>query len=459
MSVKYSRYIPAISLTGDFLILNLLFIGGFCYTTHGINCFSPEYWPFYLYLNMVWSVLVYVFRATEIDRSTQLKALVFAYIKIVVFFFFLFLLYFQIHSLNYISRDSIKYLFPILFLLLLSWKFSLYFAFYFYRKSGYNYRNVIIIGYSERGIALKNYFDSSPWNGYRFLGFFDGETDASKNITGTWNDLDVFLQKNQVHEVYLLWDKIPPENKHNLITVVSNYPVRIRIVPELDEFAHLKVELVNYDLTPVIQIHRGPLRQWYNRLIKRVVDVFISLIVITGVLSWFSVVVFLFSLMQRGGGIFFIQKRTGIDGKIFNCLKYRTMQPNQNADNMQATLNDHRVTPFGRLLRKTSLDELPQFINVLLGQMSVVGPRPHMLKHTEDYRRLVQRFMTRHTVKPGITGLAQVRGYRGEIKTVDDLQNRVNLDVFYVEKWNFFLDIRIMALTIWIIFKGQPQAY
>ncbi len=346
-----------------------------------------------------------------------------------------------------------------LFGLLVTWKFVLFYAFYFYRKSGYNYRNVIIIGYSDRGKQLKNYFDSSPWNGYRFLGFFDRQIDLSKNIAGTYAGIDNYLKENQVHEVYLLWDRIPADQKHDIISTINNYPVRIRIVPELDEFANLKTELVNYDLTPVIQIHRGPLRNWYNRLVKRVVDIIISLLVITGILSWFSLIVFLFSMGQKGGGIFFIQKRTGIDGRVFNCLKYRTMKPNTEADNQQATLHDDRVTPFGKFLRKTSLDELPQFFNVLIGQMSVVGPRPHMLKHTDDYRRQVQRFMARHTVKPGITGLAQVRGYRGEIKTVEDLQNRVNLDVFYVEKWNFLLDLRIMVLTIWIIFKGQPQAY
>lgn len=459
MSVKYSRYIPAISLSGDFLILNLLCIGGFCYLSHGINCLATGYWPFYLYLNIVWAVLVWVFKATQIDRNTRLKALFFAYIKIVVFFFFLFLIYFQVHSLNYLSRDHIKYLFPLLFVSLVAWKFLLYYAFFFYRKWGYNYRNVIIIGHSERGIQLKNYFEGSPWNGYRFLGFFDEKENSSKKIIGTFAGIDIFLKENQVHEVYLLWDKIPVNQKHDIVSVINNHPVRIRIVPELDEFANLKVELVNYDLTPVIQIHRGPLRNWYNRLVKRIVDIIISVLVITGILSWFTVLVYLFSIGQKGGSIFFVQKRTGTDGKVFNCVKYRTMKPNREADNQQATLNDDRVTRSGRFLRKTSLDELPQFFNVLMGQMSVVGPRPHMLRHTDDYRKQVQRFMTRHTVKPGITGLAQVRGYRGEIKTVEDLQNRVNLDVFYVEKWNLFLDIRIMALTIWIIFKGQPQAY
>jgi len=135
------------------------------------------------------------------------------------------------------------------------------------------------------------------------------------------------------------------------------------------------------------------------------------------------------------------------------------MRVNADADEKQATRNDRRVTPVGRLLRKSSLDELPQFINVFIGNMSVVGPRPHMLKHTRQYRQLVKRFMLRHTVKPGITGLAQVRGYRGEIRRISEIKNRVALDVKYVETWSFSLDLKIIWLTIYNLLKGQKRAY
>jgi putative colanic acid biosysnthesis UDP-glucose lipid carrier transferase len=165
------------------------------------------------------------------------------------------------------------------------------------------------------------------------------------------------------------------------------------------------------------------------------------------------------SVLGSREGVFFRQQRTAADGHEFLCLKYRSMRNNHEADQQQATRDDKRITPIGRFIRKTSLDEIPQFINVLKGEMSVVGPRPHMLKHTEEYRRLIKRFMLRHTVKPGLTGLAQVNGYRGEITSLHDIEKRVEYDVKYIENWSFNLDLRILLRTFWVLFKGQEKAY
>jgi putative colanic acid biosynthesis UDP-glucose lipid carrier transferase len=180
----------------------------------------------------------------------------------------------------------------------------------------------------------------------------------------------------------------------------------------------------------------------------------VSSIVIIGILPWLSAILYLISLFDSGGGIFFTQQRTCINGKVFTCLKYRSMRRNTNADLVQATRHDKRITPLGRILRKLSIDELPQFINIFLGHMSLVGPRPHMLKHTEEYRAVVKRFMLRHTVKPGLTGLAQVNGYRGEIRSEEDIRKRVENDVNYIENWSFSLDLKIIFLTFRVFFKG-----
>jgi lipopolysaccharide/colanic/teichoic acid biosynthesis glycosyltransferase len=192
---------------------------------------------------------------------------------------------------------------------------------------------------------------------------------------------------------------------------------------------------------------------------KRIFDIVFALLIIIFVLSWVTGILYILSLFNGREGVFFKQKRTGTDGKVFTCFKFRTMRRNPDADLQKAVANDKRVMPVGRLLRKTGLDELPQFINVLLGQMSVVGPRPHMLKHTEQYRKMVRKFMMRHTVKPGITGLAQVRGFRGEIRKISELKQRVQLDVSYIENWSFMLDVRIVFLTVVNFFRGQEKAY
>jgi len=441
------------------VILNLLFVKGYCLLYAPINCFGEQYLIFYAYLNLTWFILAMAFGAQRIGRNTQKKSILFTTVKIIVFFFFMFLLYFQIISLNYYSRDDLKFLFPIFFLVLIMWKFGLYYSFLFYRKLGYNFRNVVVLGYTPLTRDLRQYFVDNRWNGYRFLGFFDHQKNEKKEIVGKWNDLNEFLEQNDVDEIYLAWNKIPHDELPHINTVLSNYPLKIRIVPDLGEFSYKSTELVNYDMIPVLQVHPGPLSYVFNRAVKRIFDVFFSIIMIVCFLSWISIILYLLSLFGSREGVFFKQKRTGADGRVFICHKFRTMKRNRDADEKQATKNDKRITPVGRFLRKFSLDELPQFINVLLGQMSVVGPRPHMLRHTSQYKKMVRKFMLRHTVKPGITGLAQVRGYRGEIRKVSEIKDRVGMDVNYIENWSFWLDLKIIFLTITNIFKGEKRAY
>jgi Undecaprenyl-phosphate glucose phosphotransferase len=459
LSVRYSKYIPTISITGDFLLLNLFFVFGFCYLHPKINCFAGDYLSFYAYLNLLWLILTFSFGANKSSRNTRKKELLFTYIKIVVFYFFLFLLYFQIFQLNYYPRQDLKYLFPSFFVALIFWKFLLYYVFYFYRKLGYNFRNVLVVGSTQKTRELQRYFVSNKWNGYKFIGFIDDRVNKRRRVIGNWDQLKTVIEKNDVDEIYLAWDKVPDDKKQKVNTVIREFPLKLRIIPDYGDFEFLNADLVNYDLVPVLQFHSGPLGYWYNRFIKRAFDVLFSLVMMVGFLSWMSVILFVLSLFGSREGVFFRQKRTGADGKVFMCFKFRTMRVNADADEQQATRNDRRVTPVGKFLRKSSLDELPQFINVFIGNMSVVGPRPHMLKHTRQYRQLVKRFMLRHTVKPGITGLAQVRGYRGEIRRVSEIKNRVSFDVKYVETWSFSLDLKIIWLTVYHLIKGQKRAY
>jgi Undecaprenyl-phosphate glucose phosphotransferase len=328
-----------------------------------------------------------------------------------------------------------------------------------YRKLGYNFRNVLIVGDTYKTRELKRYFVNNKWNGYRFLGFIDNQVNKRRRVLGNWDMLKSVIENNEVDEIYLAWNKVPAEKRPKVNAVIREFPLKLRIIPDYGDFELLNADLVNYDLIPVLQFRSGPLGFWYNKFVKRLFDILFSLIIILGFLSWISIILFFLSLFGSRQGLFFLQKRTGIDGKVFMLYKFRTMKVNANADEQQATRNDRRVTPVGRFLRKSSLDELPQFINVLIGNMSVVGPRPHMLKHTRQYRQLVRRFMLRHTVKPGITGLAQVRGFRGEIRRISEIKNRVNFDVIYVKTWSFALDLKIIWLTIYNLFKGQKRAY
>lgn len=457
MPARFSRFIPIISLTGDFILLNFFFVLGFCISTEQALCLDPIYLLFFIYLNVAWLILVFVFGANKINRNTQKKSILFSYIRIIVFYFFLFLMFFQLTPLDYYPRAFIRYLFPLYFLTLMIFKFGLFYLFLLYRRWGFSFRNVIILGYNDGTEKLADYFRTNKWHGYRFLGFFDGR--KKKEIIGDYSALKGFLESNQVHEIYIAAHAIPQTQLQDITETIAEFPIKTRLVPELGNFSFKTTELIQYGTTPVIMVHPGPLSYWYNQLIKRFFDISLALIAIVTLLSWMIPLIYLLSLFGSRGGVFFKQRRTAMDGKEFTCLKFRSMRRNVDADRIQAAKNDDRVTSLGRFLRKYSLDELPQFFNVLLGHMSVVGPRPHMLKHTEAYRKLVKRFMLRHTVKPGITGLAQVNGYRGEIKSTADIKNRFKYDVNYIENWSFNLDIKIIFITVWLIFRGKLWAY
>ena len=210
---------------------------------------------------------------------------------------------------------------------------------------------------------------------------------------------------------------------------------------------------------PVLSLHREPLNKFDNRLIKRTFDFVMSGLFLCTVFPFIYLIVGAIIKITSPGPIFFKQKRNGINGKEFWCYKFRSMKVNKDADKVQATKNDPRKTKFGDFMRKTNIDELPQLINVFLGDMSLVGPRPHMLKHTEEYSALIDNYMVRHLVKPGITGWAQVTGFRGETKELYQMEGRVEADIWYMEHWSFLLDLFIIYKTFANVVKGEKEAY
>ena len=196
-----------------------------------------------------------------------------------------------------------------------------------------------------------------------------------------------------------------------------------------------------------------------NQMLKRSFDIVFSLCFLCLVFPFVLLFVFIMTECTMPGKLFFVQKRTGLNGKTFKCYKFRSMRQNPHSEERQAIKGDERVTRWGYIMRKTSLDETPQFINVLLGDMSIVGPRPHMLKHTDEFTEMVDGYMLRHQVKPGVTGWSQVNGYRGEIKKLEDIQNRVKFDLWYIDNWSFMLDLRIIFKTMTLCFGNDTNAH
>ncbi len=228
---------------------------------------------------------------------------------------------------------------------------------------------------------------------------------------------------------------------------------------EVTNFLYKKPRLVDYDTVPMLKIQLQPLNFWYNRWIKRIFDIVLSLLVIVLVLSWLIPILSLIKFVSGEKGLLFVQQRSGYKNRPFNIVKFRTMKKNGFSDTVPATRDDKRITKIGKFLRRTSIDELPQFFNVLIGNMSVIGPRPHINQHHKEYRSIVNKFMIRHTVKPGITGYAQVNGHRGEIRGIKDMKERIEFDIAYIEKWSVWLDVKIFLLTIVKLLKGDSTAY
>jgi Undecaprenyl-phosphate glucose phosphotransferase len=269
------------------------------------------------------------------------------------------------------------------------------------------------------------------------------------------SEAKAYVQQEKIDEIYCSLSGLEAEQVSDLMNFADNNLVRFKVVPDFRGFLSRKVKIDFYDLVPVLSMRREPLQNGFNRLLKRVFDILFSTLVI---LIVFPVALLVFApliKLSSRGPVFFRQLRSGENNEEFYCFKFRTMQVNREADTLQATKGDARITKIGAFLRKTSLDELPQFYNVLIGNMSVVGPRPHMLKHTEEYGKLIDKFMVRHLVKPGVTGWAQVNGYRGDTRNSALMEKRVEYDVWYLENWSILIDVKIVIITAWQVVAGK----
>ena len=364
------------------------------------------------------------------------------------------------HAYSY-SRQVLLFSYLIIAVLIPSWRLIILYFLKLYRISGGNYRRVIIAGSGEAGEELRQFFDSHPEYGYRFLGFFhDAVADkADGSLKGKLNDIESFSLTNDVDEIYCSISTLSNEQIQKIIDFADKNLVRIKLLPESTEFYYKNFKTDFYEHMPVLILRSIPLDNAVKKNIKRSFDILFSLVIIVFILSWLMPILAILIKFDSKGSIFFKQKRSGINNKDFWCWKLRTMAVNEDADVKQATKDDARITRTGRFLRKYNLDEFPQFFNVLMGNMSITGPRPHMVKHTEQYSQLIDKYMVRHFIKPGITGLSQVMGYRGE--TIDPvmMKNRIRIDIFYIENWTFLLDLKIIIMTIGKMFGGDEKAF
>ena len=267
------------------------------------------------------------------------------------------------------------------------------------------------------------------------------------------------MLENKTDEIYCATADLSDKQIRDIINFADNNLKTLKFIPDDKQILAGNVKFEYYDYIPVISSRNILQDETMNRTTKRVFDILFSLIIILGLLSWFIPLMAIIIKLNSKGPVFFIQKRNGLNYKEFDCFKFRSMEYSDQMDTDLALKNDIKITKVGQFIRKTSIDELPQFFNVLMGDMSVVGPRPHPVSHNDKYILMADKFMARHFVKPGITGLAQTKGYRGEVETDEDIINRVKYDIFYMENWSILLDIEIIFKTIYNTLKGDKKAF
>lgn len=409
-----------------------------------------------LYFMLFWFVLSASFSFYKVYRFTKLIKITSLLIKQIMLFYLSILAFFYFANIK-LNTNKILLFFLLFFLTLVIWRILLFFFFRKYRTvTGSNFKRVVIVGANKSTKILQEFFLNKPAYGYQFFGFFSDSKEEEK--LGDIKDSFDYIKLHEIDEVYCSVKELSNSMIKKYIEFCDINLKSLKFIPDNKGLFAKNLHLNYYDITPVLSLRKIPLEDKINSLMKRTFDITFALIVICFVLSWLIPVLGLMIILESKGPIFFQQNRPGIREEGFYCYKFRSMTINTRTEE-SATRNDARITRIGKFIRRTSIDELPQFFNVLFGSMSVVGPRPHLWRQNEMYGTTVSKYMVRHYVKPGVTGLAQVRGYRGEIETREDIVNRTKYDIFYIENWSLLLDINIIISTVINLFKGEEKAY
>jgi len=463
MNAPLKSYLQNSVLLLDLFFLNIIFILlHFIFNVNEKWILGKLYIECLFLINGSWIALTFITRTysggafNKFEFFIKKTAQIYCLWIIVVLFYLFFFRKFQI-SRGLVFTTFLAFGFSLLLNRFLYLGLNIYF-----KKSNRLFNKVIIIGYNNTAKKLARYFLEEGLN-IQLVGF----TEESLNVMELSNypilseikNTVLIAKKMGVQEIF---STIPPEQNQYIYTILHEAErecIRFKVVPDFTSLIKTPVVIDYIRDLPILSLRRDPLDNAGNQIKKRILDVAVSLLVVIFILSWLIPFIGIFILIESAGPVFFSQQRSGKNNKKFKCLKFRSMYVNQEADTVQATKFDLRVTRVGAFLRRTSLDEFPQFINVLIGEMSLVGPRPHMVKHTSDYSKIVDNFMIRQFLKPGITGWAQINGFRGQITDHQQIKSRVTSDLWYLENWTIWLDIRILFLTVYKVFKGDENAF
>ena len=460
---NYSRMIVYGVLLGDLVILNLLLFITYS-ISNGFLSSEVSYLQFHLIMSICYlvsgakdRVVLYhrKARAYQIMANVAINIFITSIISGVVFL--------SSRRVDIFSLEFVVF-FTTSFVLIFIYRVLLRNIIKYWRRAGRNISHCVIVGASSNCVELYKELTEDASSGYRVYGYFaekpsDRYPEKCKYLGRPGETIAWLKENTYINNLYCALPSIERDTIVPIIDYCENNLVKFYSLPNLHNYLHNRVYLYTIGNVPVLSLRNNPLNEIQNRFIKRAFDIVFSGLFLCTLFPIIFVIVAIITKITMPGPIFFKQKRNGLNDEEFFCYKFRSMKVNADADKVQATKDDPRKTKWGNIMRKTSIDELPQFINVFKGEMSVVGPRPHMLKHTEEYSKLIDKYMVRHFVKPGVTGWSQVTGFRGETKELKDMEGRIRGDIWYIEHWTFWLDMYIIFKTVANAVHGEKNAY
>ncbi|RKS53940.1 putative colanic acid biosynthesis UDP-glucose lipid carrier transferase [Gillisia mitskevichiae] len=447
--IKYSYLIIPFSVTAHLVTINLT-----------LYLLTPETYFKGLAIfgyNASWLLIAVGMNFYTIERKERFITKFHKFLRHYFLFCISYFALFSILSINF-SIGYQLFVLGFLFFILTFYRWFFFSLRRLYRVEGGNFVNVVVIGKDDNLSTIQKTFQE-PDFGYRYRGYFSNKFSNDKDYLGNIEEGFGYILENDIEEMYCTISQVTKKELSELISFADNNLKRLKLIPDNKGIFTRAMHVELFDTVPVLNLRDSPLERNYAKYGKRAFDVIFSLLIIVFILSWLTPLLYVLSRIENQESLFFKQLRHGYNKKVFWCYKFRSMAVNKNENSQMCVKNDVRVTRMGRVLRKTSIDELPQFFNVLRGEMSVVGPRPHMQMHTLEFSKSVDKYLVRHFAKPGITGLAQIKGYRGEISKPSDIINRTRYDIFYLEKWCPILDLKIIGLTVTNLLRGEEKAF
>jgi putative colanic acid biosynthesis UDP-glucose lipid carrier transferase len=461
---RYSKSLVVLLLLLDVLFVLFSYEAGYIIASGAGSVWQDHYVSFATIFVLAWVVSALFCEIYQTENLSKVRAILSSTLLSFVFHFFIISLYLFGFNTYYYPYNFLIVTYATCVVSIISLKIILLKSYQYYRNLDKNRKKVIVIGYTASGRSLYEFFINNQALAYKFMGFFTDQTivvpEHQALLRGNLSDVRDYCVRENIDEIfYALPNNI--EYVRSLAKFADDNYIYFGLVQDAGGLLESKVDTHLFDdgRIPILTPRREPLRFFFNRQVKRAFDLVFSSLVITILFPFIIPPIALLIKLDSPGPVFFKQLRSGKNGKPFWCYKFRTMSVNGQSDTVQAKKNDARITRVGSFLRKTSLDELPQFFNVFIGNMSVVGPRPHMLKHTEEYSAIIDNFKVRHFINSGITGYAQVNGYRGETKDNLAMEKRVQYDTWYLENWSLSLDLKIIFMTVWNAIRGEENAY